>query len=347
MKFFRHVFDQTFTNVGYFTKSAEPQEALIQLLSAKTWSDSQLIVAQNSNLMGDQTEALLNQLLVIEEKEDIKRDLYERRALLRRCREIGIRQAFYEHVRLESNTLQTDISEELSLLLSMLSQPDKCMDIPHRIELCKQALAMVEQGEQPKLWAGLQLELGNHLCQNPAGNREENIECAIAVYRKVLTIMTPKKMPIEWAKTMNNLGNAYTERIRGDKEENVEQAIMIFLGCLSIMTRDARPLEWARTTNNLAFAYINRLRGDRADNIEDAILACQEALSMTSRETMLVEWVKAMNNLATAYRERMVGSRSENIEYAIATCQEVLNEISQEDLPTEWNQTMNNLACLH
>jgi hypothetical protein len=52
----------------------------------------------------------------------------------------------------------------LSNILSLISQPARLGDIPKRIELCEQALAQVPRLVDPKLWAGLHMELAiSHL----------------------------------------------------------------------------------------------------------------------------------------------------------------------------------------
>ncbi|MBK9095739.1 MAG: tetratricopeptide repeat protein [Anaerolineae bacterium] len=164
-------------------------------------------------------------------------------------------------------------------------------------------------GSECRLWAGLHVELGNSLVQNPLGDRAENLEQAIAAYRQALEVLTRQAMPVEWAQVMLNLANAYSDRIRGDRAENLEQAIAAYRQALEVMTRQAMPVEWATVMMNLANAYSDRIRGDRAENLEEAIAAYRQALEVKTREAMPVEWATVMMNLANAYNQRIRGDR--------------------------------------
>jgi hypothetical protein len=75
----------------------------------------------------------------------------------------------------------TDVSgpDELPALLQELQELNRLSDMPRRVELCQTALGLVDRDAQPELWAGLQVELGNSLAQNPLGPRAENLGLAI------------------------------------------------------------------------------------------------------------------------------------------------------------------------
>jgi len=342
MNFFRRLFNRTSTHIEQSAETEALQNILIQFISASTWKTSQSIIEVHPELLDSSTDALISQLLSVEEDEAYRQNLETHRILLQRCRKVGIEQAFDEKIKSGSHTR----SQKVEDILQELSQPTQYRMVPHRIELCYQLLGSVDKAIQTRLWAGLKLELGNYLCLSSADSREENIESAIAIYREVLDVLTPEGMPIEWAKAMNNLGNAYTDRIWGNRQENIEEAIRAYLGTLSVMQRETRPYEWAQTMNNLAFAYAIRQTGERMKNIEDAISACQDALSVITQD-MPVEWARAMNNLATAYRQRVKGNQSENIEYAFDICQEVLKKIDVRERPLEWAQTTKNLGMIY
>jgi tetratricopeptide (TPR) repeat protein len=193
-----------------------------------------------------------------------------------------------------------DVPPDIAPILQELARLAGRADMPRRIELCRQALRRVDRGINPRLWATLQVELGNSLAQNPLGERAENIERAIETYQQALEVRTRQAMPVEWARTMMNLANAYRDRIRGERAENIERAIETYQQALQVNTRQAMPVEWAQTVNNLALAYRNRIRGERAENIERAIEAYQQALQVRTRQTMPVEWERTIMNLANA-----------------------------------------------
>ena len=76
-------------------------EALLQtiaaFINAKTWSESQRLVEQHPELLSDQADALLGQLVEAaqaQSDENARRTFEQHRALLRRCREVGVEKAF-------------------------------------------------------------------------------------------------------------------------------------------------------------------------------------------------------------------------------------------------------------
>ena len=100
-------------------------------------------------------------------------------------------------------------SGELRAIIAKLVQPLQDMRfVGQRVELCKQALMLLERQDNKKLWAALQVELGNNLVQNPQGDRADNLEQAIVAFQQALQVMTRAAMPVEWAESMNNLATA-------------------------------------------------------------------------------------------------------------------------------------------
>jgi hypothetical protein len=105
------------------------------------------------------------------------------------------------------------LAADLEPILRALAEPARSvLEMPRRIELCRQALALLPCAQNPPLWAALQNELANSLAQTPAGDRAQNIEQAIGAYQQALEVMTRQAMPVEWAETMMNLANAYNNR---------------------------------------------------------------------------------------------------------------------------------------
>ena len=93
----------------------------------------------------------------------------------------------------------------LLAILNELEQPRREMGaVGRRVELCQQALTLVNREEDAKLWAALQVILGNNLVKNPQGNRADNIEQAIEAYEQSLQVRTREAMPIDWAESMMN-----------------------------------------------------------------------------------------------------------------------------------------------
>ena len=88
-----------------------------------------------------------------------------------------------------------DAPPELQPILQQLSRPARITDMPHRVQLCQQALALVSREQNGQLWAGIHVELGNSLAQNPLGDRAENLEQAHAPSRQAPEVRSRKAMP--------------------------------------------------------------------------------------------------------------------------------------------------------
>ena len=72
---------------------------LDQFVRARSWDESRRIVEQHPELLGNETDALLGQLIEAAEQQgdnNARRIFVEHRDLLRRCREAGVSRAFAE-----------------------------------------------------------------------------------------------------------------------------------------------------------------------------------------------------------------------------------------------------------
>ena len=93
-----------------------------------------------------------------------------------------------------------DDPTDLESVIERLSQPaGNLTEMPRRIELCRQALSLVDRDENPHLWGILRNELSISLAQNPQGARADNLEQAIAHAEQALGVYTRQAYPEEWA----------------------------------------------------------------------------------------------------------------------------------------------------
>ena len=254
MGFLRRLFGRT-------THSAQPTEQLAQTLltfiEAGDRAESQRIVEQHQELLGDEADLALQARIAAQSDAGARRMLEVHRGLLQRCREVGISTAFGEL----ANALVspgTANSGELPAILEELTSLAQTGTVAQRIELCRRALQLVSMDTQAELWAALQVELGTDSAQSPTGDRAENMEAVIAAYRQAMKVYTRPTFSKQWAATQNNLGNAYNDRICGERAENVEAAIAAHEQALEVFTRKAYPEQWAMTQYNLGAAYRDR-----------------------------------------------------------------------------------------
>ena len=254
---------------------------LLQLINAESEAKRKEVIERHADLLltDEATRLLADWLEQSKGNAEYVRVLEECRALLARCREMGIEAAFANVSPHPPGQTSSHASfGELARLFVELQRLTRPGDMSRRIELCHRALRLVVGDNQPQLWAALQNELGSSYAQNPLGERADNLEQAISSYQQALKVYTRPALPVEWAATMNNLALALHNRIKGERADNIEQAITCYRQVLEIRTRQALPVEWAKTINNLANAYFERIKGERADNYEQAISCYQQAL---------------------------------------------------------------------
>ncbi|WP_287910895.1 hypothetical protein [Chloroflexus sp.] len=197
-------------------KVAPLVQMLNEFITANTWNESQRIVEQHPELLSDEADELLSHWLEAARSQgdaSAVRVLEEQRALLRRCREVGVAQAFVEHAEAIGTTA---LPSDLLPMLTELTRPDAPLDMPQRIDLCHRALALIDRASQPQLWAAVTVILADSLAQHPFGDRAENVERAIRYYEQALEVRTRARLPVEWARTMHDLATAYASaHLRG------------------------------------------------------------------------------------------------------------------------------------
>jgi hypothetical protein len=72
------------------------RQTIFAFIQAETWEESRRILEAHPELLTDEADAVLGQLVQAQEDQDARRFFEGIRALLRRCREVGIEQAFAE-----------------------------------------------------------------------------------------------------------------------------------------------------------------------------------------------------------------------------------------------------------
>ncbi len=153
--------------------------------------------------MPDVPPELLQRLLSVGSEEELKALLEEHPELLPLIGQM-VQQA------LAGQSAGSGDDDELVRILTELRQPSRsALDMPRRVDLCRQALALLPRQQNPELWAALQNELANSLAQNPLGDRADNLEQAIHHYQLALEVRTREALPSDHRLTQRNLGNLY------------------------------------------------------------------------------------------------------------------------------------------
>jgi hypothetical protein len=230
--------------------SEGPEAALLMaFIQARTWDESRRILEAHPELLSDEADALLGRLIEAaraQGDEDARRALEERRALLRRCREVGVEQAFAEKV--------PGSSEEFSRLFQLQQRAENAPQLwPSVIRGWEEFLQRPDIRSDAPLYAAAQGNLAN-ACLRVYEITGEEIwaQRAEAGLTAVLSIFRREVAPADWAMTQHNLGSLYLSRYeRSGEEADARTADEHFRNALEVRRREVAPAQWATTQHNL------------------------------------------------------------------------------------------------
>lgn len=327
------------------------QQALDDLLAARTRSEKQTIVQENPELLSDAADTQLVKSLAIvsehHEGEEAVGTLEWHRRLLARCRQVGIDKAITEFAEQEQKGDQSDQAARLNALRDELAHLKDVEHLPRRIECLEQGLALVSREQNAQHWAAFQVGLAVSLLEDPRSDRAENLERALGCYHASLKVYTQKAFPVEWAKSQASLGNAYLDRVHGEPTDNFERAIACYQAALKVFTPEHFPIYRAEAQHQLGCAYLERMQGERATNRERAIACFEAALRVRTRTAFPVEWARTQTALGGAYIERVLEDRADNLERAIVCFEAALEVATREALPEAWAGIQHNLGVAY
>jgi tetratricopeptide (TPR) repeat protein len=228
--------------------------------------------------------------------------------------------------------------------LQKTSLGSRAFNLGRAIVCYEAALRVHTEQDFPRLWAGIQNNLGNAWCNMPTGDRGENLGRAIVCYEAALRVLTEQDFPQDWAMIQNNLGVAWCNMPTGDRGENLGRAIVCYEAALRVHTEQGFPQLWARIQNNLGLAWGNVPTGDRGENLGRVIASCEAALRVLTEHDFPQDWAMIQNNLSLAWGDMPTGDRGENLGRAIACCEAALRVHTEQDFPQLWATTQSNLG---
>jgi CHAT domain-containing protein/tetratricopeptide (TPR) repeat protein len=190
-------------------------------------------------------------------------------------------------------------------------------------------------------------DLGVAYFSLPTGDREENLQRAIACFREALRFFNPEATPLDYASTQCKLGLAHADLQTGERRENLEQSIAAFQEALHFFTPETVPLVYAATQHSLGTAYADLPTGNHAENLQQAIAAYHEALRFWTPQTAPLEYATTQNDLGVAYRNLSARNQMENFNQAITCFEEALRFFTTEDAPLSYAKTQYNLGSVY
>jgi len=190
-------------------EAGELGEHLLALLNEGSLENGRGVIKRYPDLLTEETEELIQRLLQVDNRAQVRGLVQAWQGLLRRCREVGIEKAFEERAAEGSGT---DVPSELMPLIEELIRLNRPQDMQRRIALCQEILSRIDRQENPDLWGVIQVEMANSLADRIRGDRAENIEQAIRHFRNALEVFRPETLPDNARRTARLLGDLYYQQ---------------------------------------------------------------------------------------------------------------------------------------
>jgi CHAT domain-containing protein len=339
-------------DLGSFGREPAPPDpepllqAILAFVRARTWSESRRVVEERPELLSDAADALLGQLIAAQEDADVRRYLEERRALLRRCREVGVERAFREKTEALARSLSAAPSEEeirrhpLYQLAEMVLRGELTLEAARQRAIAPDTLRALDDRSIDRM-----NDYIIALSRDPARPIGTRIRAyVLAELNHAAAQALPASPPIR-ADTASTLGNRIHD-YPFKTPAHLERRVEAYREALAIWQQEGDPRRVAMLQNNLGNAYqeLAAVR-DREGNLERAIAAYREALRFRTPETAPLEYAMTQNNLGNAYQDlAAVRDREGNLERAIAAYREALRFRTPETAPLEYAMTQNNLG---
>lgn len=183
------------------------------------------------------------------------------------------------------------ISANPDSLRKELAEAEARGDIPKCIEICRHALTDESILDPDLLHFGI--KLAAFLIAYHESASERDVDEAIGVLKRLLTVMSRQKKPRAWGRLHLQIGAAIVQR-KGDINEAIEH----YEKALEVLTKEKDPKEWAVAKKAAGEAYY--LLADSISDLCKSLTYYREALTIFTIEKYPDEGlVEAINMIET------------------------------------------------
>jgi CHAT domain-containing protein/tetratricopeptide (TPR) repeat protein len=274
-------------------KLIDPHQAVEQLLELETKEQFLTRLAEHPELIGDPVSRQLSRMAAAPYGDVFRR--WER--LVRAARQEPSA-AWDEHT--ETLARDTATGEELGRVVEEIEEAE-CRREPERvIQLAEPAVARAAAAELTPMVSILEAFRAHAYLSRPTGNRQENIDKAIAGFGAALTTTI---VPEEAARLHMYIGIAMAERLRDDPADNIEAALNAMREGLQILPAEGSAELRATIKGNIATTLLRRQRGEKIANLTEARDLCLEILEYRSPEDHPDDWAVVQLNYAPILQE--------------------------------------------
>ncbi len=343
-------------------------QTLQEFIQASTWAESRRILEAHPELLADEADTLLGMLIQAQEDEDARRYLEEHRALLRRCREVGIPRAFAEKMlspealaaaeaagltpeqALEMARLAAAIPPDLQEILAELAASGVEINSPEDLERLLEARPDLRE-RLVRATGILPAPSAEEIRLHPLYLLAESVlrgECSLEDARQAAT--APQALDAlddEAIKRMDDYIIALSRDPTRPTETRVLAYLLAELNHAAARALPASPPIRAYTANTLG-NRINDYPFKSPAHLERRVEAYLEALAIWQERGDARQVAMLQNNLGNAYSDlAQVRDREENLGQAIRAYEEALTVYTPDKAPLEYATTQNNLGTAY
>ena len=335
---------------GFFSRRsrkhrADPQELLqtiFALIQTRTLDESRRVVETHSELLTDEAGNLMEQLAEAQEDSNARRVVEEHRALLRRCREVGMEAAFAKKTGPAGSIpippeFQADLRQAREALQRYLRTGDRTA-LDHAATAWEHILNHTAFAVAPERFQLAALNDAGEVFvrRYQAEGRRGDLNLALTCWQQAVEC-TPPDSP-ELPGFLNNLGIGLRDRYaRTGRLEDLEQAIRLYEQAVERTPPDSPNLPSILT--NLGAGLSDRYaRTGRLAELEEAIRVFQQAVQRTSPDSP--DLAGYLNNLGTGLRNRYARTgQLADLEQAVRVYQQAVQRTPPDspDLPSLLN----------
>lgn len=328
-----------------------PLHLIKSLGKAPTWRKAQWIVEQHKEeLLDKKIDPFLQSLANNQQYERTGRKLEEIRAVLVRCREVGIAQAFEEKIagviaeeperkRQQPDLDSINISAEqaVQLLTAMVTKDDIVTLWRTNPELAGIASNQEALMALLRRYPDLSVILGLQTSEFEIVEEDELVETPPDFQEEISQLQR-----VEVAR-----GYRKPEARASGYPEHLSYQIKAYERILERLKSDEYPFFRASILLNLGATYLELPIGDRLYNLRQAIKYYQEALRLSTPDITPINYGLTLSTLGLAYSELSRISSESGVTQAIYYFREALQFLNPEIAPRGYGMTLTNLGELY
>ena len=239
----------------------------------------------------------------------------------------------------------TMVHSTLGTALSKTQHGDRAANLDRAIHHHRQARAGLQVGEsdpERAFWAMNEHHLALALFQRVRGDRAQNVEDAIEVWRGLLAA-AGSAAQAEWKVS---LAEALRMRHLGDRVKNIAEAIELLSAVLAAAESEGDQTILARARVALGLVWLVRPDGDPAAKVERAIEYIVSGLTHIDLQSDIASWANVQRSLARAYTQRVFGDTAENWRIAAEILDKVAAACPADQYPELWAEARLEMAAL-